>query len=88
MVALSKPDGTLQDINCVGANYNTLLDIPVTMIPYEPGLTAMLARNPFARFQTTPSDSFFFAIDGQAKLQESGWFLFPSMRFMAYEAQW
>ena len=88
MVALSKPDGTLQDMNCVGDECNTLLNIPATMIPREPGLTAVLAGNPFARFQTTPSDSFFFAIDGQGKLQESGWFLFPSMRFMAYEAQW
>ena len=85
MVALSKPNGTLQDMNCVGGECNTLLSIPATMIPYEPGLTAVLAGNPFARFQTTP---FFFAIDGQGKLQESGWLLFPSMRFMAYEAQW
>ena len=80
---------TLQDMNCDGEECDTQLSIPATMIPNEIGLkTKNDDVKIFARFQTTPSDNFFFGIDGQGKVEETGWFLYPSMRFMAYQAQW
>ena len=79
---------TLQDMNCDGEECDTQLSIPATMIPLETKTKNASDVKIFARFQTTPSDNFFFGIDGQGKVEETGWFLYPSMRFMAYQAQW
>ena len=59
------------------------------MIPYDVGyyLKSYMSGT-YVRFQTTPSDTFVFGIDGQGKVEEAGWFLYPSMRFMAFQAQW
>jgi hypothetical protein len=40
------------------------------------------------QFQTTPTDNFFLAIDSEGKLAQTGWFLYPSMSFLVYQAQW
>ena len=62
------------------------------MIPYSQGIYIhnMLSRGQrvFVQYQTTPQDNYFFAIDGQGKLAEVGMFLYPSMKFLAYEAKW
>uniref|UniRef100_A0A672S712 Uncharacterized LOC107592527 n=1 Tax=Sinocyclocheilus grahami TaxID=75366 RepID=A0A672S712_SINGR len=39
-------------------------------------------------FQVTPSPNFFFAINQKGALSEMGWFLYPTFRFMAWQAQW
>lgn len=39
-------------------------------------------------FQTTPSPNFFFGIDQQGALAETGWFLYPSFSFINWQAQW
>jgi len=75
-------------MNCHGSECNTQLSIPATMIPFDTGYKIRKSSHSFIRFQTTPSDVFTFGIDGQGKLQETGWFLYPSMRFLAYQAQW
>ena len=88
VVVYAKRFTTLQDMNCDGEECDTQLSIPATMIPLETKTKNASDVKIFARFQTTPSDNFFFGIDGQGKVEETGWFLYPSMRFMAYQAQW
>ena len=39
-------------------------------------------------YQNTPSENFFMAIDRAGKLAEVGWFLYPDMNFLVWQAQW
>lgn len=78
----------LEDMNCQGSECNVQLNIPATMIPFDTAFKMRGSNHSYVRFQTTPSDVFAFGIDGQGKVQETGWFLYPSMRFLAYQAQW
>jgi len=78
----------LVDMNCNGTECNTQLNIPASMIPHDVGIQLKNVTNSYVRFQTTPSDTFTFGIDGEGKVEETGWFLYPSMRFLAYQAQW
>uniref|UniRef100_A0A4W5N9J7 Uncharacterized protein n=1 Tax=Hucho hucho TaxID=62062 RepID=A0A4W5N9J7_9TELE len=39
-------------------------------------------------FQSTPSPNFFIDIDQQGALSEMGWFLYPSFKFINWQAQW
>lgn len=78
----------LVDMNCNGTECNTQLNIPASMIPHVVGIELKRMNNSYVRFQTTPSDVFVFGIDGEGKVEETGWFLYPSMRFLAYQAQW
>lgn len=78
----------LIDMNCNGSECNTQLNIPASMIPYEVGYRQKTETNLYVRYQTTPSDTFLFGIDGEGKVEEAGWLLYPSMRFLAYQAQW
>lgn len=68
------------------------LKLPATMVSYETGqkLVALTksGKTVYARFQHTPTRNFFLAVDEQGKLQEVGWLLFPSMRFLTYQAEW
>lgn len=79
---------SLEDMNCQGSECNTQLNIPATMIEYNIGFIMKSSTQSYIRFQTTPSDVFAFGIDGQGMVQETGWFLYPSMLFLAYQAQW
>jgi len=88
VVVYSRRFHALEDMNCHGSECNTQLNIPATMIPFDTGYKIRNSSHSFIRFQTTPSDVFAFGIDGQGKVQETGWFLYPSMRFLAYQAQW
>ena len=88
MIVINYPKTQLVDMNCHGNECATELLIPATMIPYEAGFPLLNVTWLYAQFQITPSDAFFFGIDNEGKLQESGWFLYPSMIFMAYHAQW
>ena len=78
----------LVDMNCNGTECNTQLNIPASMISHDVGRELKSSNNSYIRFQTTPSDVFAFGIDGEGKVEETGWFLYPSMRFLAYQAQW
>ena len=82
------PSQALVDMNCNGTECNTQLNIPASMIPRDVGMYLKSSYGLYVRFQNTPSDTFTFGIDGEGKVEETGWFLFPSMRFLAYQAQW
>lgn len=79
-------------MTCEGAQCETEMTIPGTMIPFTAGMQiqAMLqdTKSVYVRFQHTPSRNFFLAIDEQGKLQEVGWLLYPSMIFLSYQAKW
>ena len=85
---INRRNRQLFDMNCHGTDCATKLHIPATMIPFKAGLPLLNTTSLYAQFQTAPWNAFFFGIDNEGKLQESGWFLYPSMIFMAYQAQW
>ncbi|XP_028834783.1 uncharacterized protein LOC114789691 [Denticeps clupeoides] len=80
----------VQDMNCVGEECYTALNIPAAMVHLEASVhNALLAGLPVnVSFQTTPSPNVFFAIDQQGALSEMGWFLYPSFKFVTWQAEW
>eukprot|EP00794_Sanderia_malayensis_P003073 gene3073-3537_t len=91
VIVYCKENEALTDMTCSGEECATESTIPGTMITYEAGqkLLKLLKENDvYARFQHTPTRNFFLALDEQGKLQEVGWLLFPSMRFLTYQAEW
>ncbi|KAM7427339.1 hypothetical protein ABFA07_021507 [Porites harrisoni] len=88
VLVFARQNQPLEDMNCQGSECNTQLNIPATMITFDTGFKIKGSSRWYIRFQNTPSDVFAFGIDGQGKVQETGWFLYPSMRFLAYQAQW
>lgn len=78
-----------KELNCHGRECETHLSIPACIVHNQPDF--FLEHPPgvtYIRFQTTPSETFTFGIDGQGRLQRTDWYLYPSMRFAAYNAQW
>ncbi len=92
VIVYSEENTAVVDMTCSGEECATNSNIPGTMITYEAGqkLLELLKSGEeiYARFQHTPSRNFFLALDEQGKLQEVGWLLFPSMRFLTYQAEW
>lgn len=88
VLVFPEPNQALLDMNCNGSECNTQLNIPASMIPHSIGFNLSKGSGIYVRFQTTPSDTFVFGIDGEGKVEETGWFLYPSTLFMAYQAQW
>ena len=88
VLVFARQNQPLEDMNCQGSECNTQLNIPASMITFDTGFKIKGSSRSYIRFQNTPSDVFAFGIDGQGKVQETGWFLYPSMRFLAYQAQW
>ncbi|XP_030640502.1 uncharacterized protein LOC115820930 [Chanos chanos] len=84
------PGNPIKDMNCQEDECYTQLSIPAAMTHFDAGvLRALLAGKPVnVSFQITPSPSFFFGIDQKGALSEMGWFLYPSFRFVAWQAQW
>ena len=82
------PNAQPIDMNCQGNECATSLHIPATMISYDAGKTLVSRSGMFVGYQNTPTGDFSFGIDADGKVQESGWFLYPSMVFLAYQAQW
>ncbi|KAM6994372.1 uncharacterized protein LKV04_006787 [Tautogolabrus adspersus] len=84
------PGNPLQDMNCVGDDCNTTLNIPASMVHLEPSVAQALQSGQlvYVTFQITPSPSFFLSIDQQGALAEMGWFLYPSFSFINWQAQW
>ncbi|KAJ7985419.1 hypothetical protein DPEC_G00351850 [Dallia pectoralis] len=98
-MALSKATGVLvyarsgnpiQDMNCVGDECSTPLGLPAAMVPREPSVIQALrfGQQVNVSFQSTPSPNFFIGIDQQGALSEMGWFLYPSFKFINWQAQW
>eukprot|EP00795_Rhopilema_esculentum_P014430 gene14430-5486_t len=92
VIIYSNENEALTDMTCVKEECATELKLPGTMITFEAGkaLLDLLKEGEdiYVRFQHTPTRNFFLAIDEQCKLQELGWLLFPSMRFLTYQAEW
>lgn len=84
------PGNPIQDMNCSGDECSTSLNIPASMVHIEPSVMQALrkGRPVNVTFQITPSPNFFFGIDQKGALSEMGWFLYPTFRFMAWQAQW
>ncbi|XP_066501080.1 uncharacterized protein si:dkey-256h2.1 [Hoplias malabaricus] len=84
------PGNPIQDMNCVGDECNTTLSIPAAMLHIQPAVVQALAkRKPVnVSFQVTPSPQVFFAVNQQGELAEMGWSLYPSFRFLCWQAQW
>ncbi|KAG5856646.1 uncharacterized protein si:dkey-256h2.1 [Anguilla anguilla] len=80
----------IQDMNCEGEECFVPLSVPASMVHLEPSVVqALLKMQPVkVSFQTTPSPNFFFGIDQQGALAEMGWFLYPTFRFISWQAQW
>ncbi|XP_061104801.1 uncharacterized protein si:dkey-256h2.1 [Conger conger] len=80
----------IQDMNCEGEECSTALSIPASMVHLEPSVEQALLKmqQVSVSFQTTPSPNFFFGIDQQGALAEMGWFLYPTFRFISWQAQW
>jgi len=92
VIVYSDEKEPLTDMTCVKEECGVDLKLPGTMVSYETGQKILkLLRSgkaAYARFQHTPTRNFFLAIDEQGKLQEVGWLLYPSMRFLTYQAEW
>uniref|UniRef100_A0A4W4EBS1 Peptide-N-glycosidase F N-terminal domain-containing protein n=1 Tax=Electrophorus electricus TaxID=8005 RepID=A0A4W4EBS1_ELEEL len=84
------PGNPIQDMNCDAEECATPLSIPASMLHMEPAVVqALLMRKPVnVSFQVTPSPNFFIAINQQGELAEMGWFLYPTFRFLSWQAQW
>ena len=85
-------DKPIKELTCDSHHCFMPLRISASMISHKDGVhikKLLLAKMKlYVSYQFTPQENFFLAIDGQGKLAEVGLFLFPSMKFMAYEAKW
>uniref|UniRef100_W5LR72 Si:dkey-256h2.1 n=1 Tax=Astyanax mexicanus TaxID=7994 RepID=W5LR72_ASTMX len=90
VLVYASPGNPIQDMNCVGDECNTTLNIPAAMLHIEPAVVEALSKGKSVNvsFQVTPSPNFFFAIDHQGALAEMGWFLYPTFRFLSWQAEW
>lgn len=80
------------ELACNGHQCFVPLSLSASMISHENGVhikKLLLAKMKlYVSYQFTPQENFFLAIDGQGRLAEVGLFLYPSLKFMAYEAKW
>uniref|UniRef100_A0A8C4QFQ0 Si:dkey-256h2.1 n=1 Tax=Eptatretus burgeri TaxID=7764 RepID=A0A8C4QFQ0_EPTBU len=77
VVVMSLPGHPPQDMNCKDEECNTPISIPVSMVPYTPSVFTAL------RFVTI-----FVTSATEGNLAEMGWFLYPSLSFVVWQAQW
>ncbi|KAG5271644.1 hypothetical protein AALO_G00182310 [Alosa alosa] len=80
----------IKDMDCIGEECYTALGIPAAMVHLEASVDNILraGKEVNVSFQTTPSPNFFFGIDQQGVLCETGWLLYPTFRFLSWQAQW
>ncbi|XP_062321333.1 uncharacterized protein si:dkey-256h2.1 [Osmerus eperlanus] len=80
----------IKDMNCVADECFEPIGIPAAMVHLEPSVAQALLHGQLVNvsFQTTPSPNFFFGIDQQGSLSEMGWFLYPTFKFINWQAQW
>eukprot|EP00062_Callorhinchus_milii_P018978 gi/632973083/ref/XP_007902977.1/ PREDICTED: uncharacterized protein LOC103185996 [Callorhinchus milii] len=86
-VGLGQP---LQDMNCEEEECSSIINIPASMVHFEKDVIAAVRDDKQVNvvLQNTPSSTFFFGIDLEGKLSEMGWFLYPTFKFMVWQAQW
>uniref|UniRef100_A0A667XXJ3 Si:dkey-256h2.1 n=1 Tax=Myripristis murdjan TaxID=586833 RepID=A0A667XXJ3_9TELE len=78
------PGNPIQDMNCEGDECDSPLGIPASMVHLEPAV----AQRVNVSFQRTPSPNLFIGIDQQGALAEMGLFLYPTFKFINWQAQW
>ena len=90
VLVYSKPGYPVQDLNCEGSDCDNMIKIPVASIPYNAKVFAALASQFVVNvsLQTTPSPNFYFTVNARGEVVEPGWFLYPSMQFLAWQMQW
>lgn len=83
---------TIKELTCSGKHCYFPLRVPASMLRHSDGIAIrdrlLSGQKLHVKYQSTPTENFFMAIDGQGKLAEVGLFLFPSMMFLGYEAKW
>ena len=87
----AKQNEPVKEIKCEKEECFHILGASAAMISFDDGNKArrmMKDQELFVELQTTSQDNFFFAIDPRGRLAEVGLFLYPSLHFLAYEAQW
>ncbi|KAM4600691.1 uncharacterized protein ACJ7VT_020595 [Polymixia lowei] len=84
------PGNPIQDMNCLGDECSTTLGVPASMVHLEGSVAQALRFGQMVNvsFQSTPSPHVFFGIDHQGALAEMGKMLYPSFRFINWQAQW
>nr|XP_058954000.1 uncharacterized protein LOC131781372 [Pocillopora verrucosa] len=92
VIIYSEEDAPIKELSCKGHHCFKPLYTPASMISHKDGIhikhLLRAKMKLYVSYQFTPQENFFLGIDGQGKLAEVGLFLFPSMKFMAYEAKW
>ncbi|XP_013395594.1 uncharacterized protein LOC106162737 [Lingula anatina] len=90
VIVQAQPNNSVFDMKCVGKQCDVQLSIPATVVRTDN--TRLMNRlklgTVMASFQNTPSDNFYVGIDNRGLLAETGWFLYPSLQFLAWQAQW
>lgn len=84
-------DQPLQVMSCEETNRDCRdLNVPAAMVHPDPAVTQALSLGESVNvsFQGTPCPKFFISIDQQGALAEMGGFLYPSFRFINWQAQW
>ncbi|KAK3609886.1 hypothetical protein CHS0354_015079 [Potamilus streckersoni] len=85
LLVMMNTNQSLGELTC-DPDCSVSLDIPASSIPYFGDLLEGELMN--VTFQNTPSDNFFIATDTDGRLAEVGWFLYPTMHFLVWQAQW
>ena len=78
-------------MNCEGSECDQLLSIPGTMISYVDGValkSALSQGDVNVTIATLNSSASYFGIDGDQKVQETGWLLYPSFLFLTWQGEW
>lgn len=90
VLVYAHPGNPIQDMNCVADECSEPLSIPAAMVHLEPSVVQALQNGQLVNvsFQVTPSPNFFFGINQQGSLAEMGWFLYPTFKFINWQAQW
>ena len=86
VVVVATDGQVVQDMNCDGTECQNQLSIPATFVEYSGQILQKEKLN--VTFQNTPTSNFFIAIDRFGNMAEVGWFLYPSMNFLVWQAQW
>jgi len=91
LIIYSEENEPIKELTCDGHHCFTPLHISASMISRKDGMLIkhlLSARMKlYVSYQFTPQENYFLGIDGQGKLAEVGLFVYPSMKFMAYEAK-
>nr|XP_005999526.1 PREDICTED: uncharacterized protein LOC102348151 [Latimeria chalumnae] len=84
------PGKAIQDMDCIGTECYYRLNIPAAMVHFETDVMDALRgqKQLNVSFQKTFSPNNFFGFDMEGKLAETGCFLYPTFKFLVWQAQW